>query len=70
LIKTIKKHHDKPEKVKEVVAAVVAGDGLEYAKEKMLLFKENALNILNDFPDSEAKVALHSLVNYTVDRKK
>jgi len=70
LIKTIKKDHDKPEKVKEVVGAVVAGDGLDYAKEKMLEFKEKALNILNEFPDSEAKHALESLVNYTVDRKK
>lgn len=70
LIKTIKKHHDKPEKVKEVVAAVVAGDGLDYARDKMLEYKQKSLQILSEFPDSEAKEALKSLVEYTVDRKK
>jgi octaprenyl-diphosphate synthase len=51
LIKLIKKHYDKPERVKEVVAAVVAGDGLEYAKQKMFEYKNLALKILEEFEE-------------------
>ncbi len=70
LISTIKRHHDKPAKVNEVVAEVVKGNGLNYAREKMEEYRSKALAILDNFEDGDAKTALEGLVNYTVNRKK
>jgi octaprenyl-diphosphate synthase len=36
----------------------------------MIAFKEEALALLNDYPDSDYKAALELMVNYVVDRKK
>ena len=44
--------------------------GLEYAEAKMLQFKDEALDMLNDYPDSPYKESLTLMVNYVVDRKK
>ena len=33
-------------------------------------YKEKALEILTEFPDSEAKESLIALVNYSINRKK
>lgn len=70
IINTVKRHHDKPKRVKEVVDMVIAGDGLDYAREKMIFYKDQAIGMLNDFPDNEAKAALITLVNYSVNRTK
>jgi octaprenyl-diphosphate synthase len=44
--------------------------GLEYAVEKMLEFKDQALALLDNYPDSDYKASLTLMVNYVVDRKK
>jgi octaprenyl-diphosphate synthase len=35
----------------------------------MLDYRDEALNILNEFEDSEARRALEQMVKYTTDRK-
>ena len=37
---------------------------------KMMEFKDEALEILNNYPNSDYKAALTLMVNYVVDRKK
>ena len=44
-------------------------NGLSYAETKMKEFQQKALQILNDFPDSDYKDALIMMVNYVIDRK-
>ena len=44
--------------------------GLGYAEQKMIQFQQEALAILNLFPDSPYKEALILMVNYVIDRKK
>ncbi len=70
LINSIKNHNKDKKRVKEVIAFVKANGGLEYAVEKMLAYKEEALALLNTYPDSEYKSSLELMVNYVVDRKK
>lgn len=70
LIKSIKKHNKDKKRVKEVIAYVKEKGGLEYAVSKMMEFKDEALSILDKYPDSEYKAALTLMVNYVVDRKK
>jgi octaprenyl-diphosphate synthase len=44
--------------------------GIEYTREKMMEYKQNALDILVDFPSSEAREALINLVDYSITRTK
>lgn len=56
-------------KVNEVIQYVQRSGGIEYAKEKMLAYKSDALGILASFPPSPAADAMRELVNYVIDRK-
>ncbi len=70
LINSVKNHNKDKKRVKEVIAFVKNNGGLEYAVQKMLAFKEEALQLLDPYPDSDYKSALKLMVNYVVDRKK
>ncbi len=70
LINSIKKHNKDKKRVKEVIAYVKEKGGLDYAVTKMLSFKDEALTLLENYPDSEYKSALTLMVNYVVERKK
>lgn len=66
----IKNHNNKKKTHQYVIDFVNSKGGINYAKQKMEEYKNNALNILNEFPDNEAKSSLKDLVEYTVARKK
>ena len=70
LINSIKNHNKNKKRVKEVIAYVKEKGGLDYAVSKMLAFKDEALGLLEKYPDSPYKEALTLMVNYVVDRKK
>jgi octaprenyl-diphosphate synthase len=69
LVFILKNKNKDPEKVREVIDAVYKSGGIEYAQKKMIVYRDNALTILNEFPDSPVKKALEELVRYTTDRK-
>lgn len=70
LINSVKHHNKDKKRVREVIAFVKERGGLQYAEEKMLEFKNRALELLRPYPPSEYKDALELMVNYVVDRKK
>ena len=70
IINTIKRHHNNPRKVSEVIAFVRESGGIEYATEKMHAYKAKAIDIISDIPDSEVKQALNALIEYVIERKK
>lgn len=70
LINSIKKYNKDKKRVKAVIAFVKANGGLEYAIEKMKAFQEEALSILEQYPNSPYKTSLELMVNYVIDRKK
>ncbi len=69
LIYIIKNHNKDPQKVGYVINEVKAAGGIEYANEKMIIFRNEALSILNDFTSGEVTDALEELVRFTTDRK-
>jgi octaprenyl-diphosphate synthase len=69
MIFTIKNENRNSERVKWLVAQVSELGGIDYAEKKMLEYRENAVNLLNHFEDSEVKNALLELVSFTTDRK-
>lgn len=70
IINIIKNHNENPEKVKEVIDYVIKSDGLTYSHKIMLNYTDEALAILDGFPDSPSKESLKQLVDYTIHRKK
>ena len=70
IINNIKRNHDKPEKVKEVIEFVRNSKGLDYAKKVMLDFRDQAFEILEQFPTSPAKQSLEDLVIFVTERRK
>jgi octaprenyl-diphosphate synthase len=68
LIYIIKNENTKKEKVNFVIAEVQKAGGIEYAIKKMLTYRNEALEILHQFSDNQARRALEELVRYTTDR--
>ena len=70
LINIVKNHNENPKKVRRAVELVIEYGGIEYAHAKMLEYKEKALELVREIPDSESKQAILGLVEYTTTRKK
>ncbi|HPF97603.1 MAG TPA: polyprenyl synthetase family protein [Mangrovimonas sp.] len=70
LINSIKNHNKDKKRVKEVITYVKQHGGLEYAIEKMKEFRNQALDIIKTYPNSEYKQSLELMVEYVIDRKK
>ena len=70
LINSVKNHNTNKKRVKEVIAFVKENGGLDYAINRMKSFQQEALSLLNTYPDSAYKASLELMVNYVIDRKK
>ena len=70
IINSVKNHNKDKKRVKEVIAFVKDKGGLEYASSQMILFQQEALKILDEYPESRYKESLELMVNYVIERKK
>lgn len=69
LIYIIRNQNKNPERVNHVIEVVKRSGGIGYAQDKMNAYRDEALDILSDFKNDEAKNALAELVRFTTDRK-
>ena len=70
IINSVKNHNKNKTRVKQVIAKVKELNGLAYAEEKMIAFKSEALQLLQQYPESDYRHSLELMVNYVIDRKK
>lgn len=70
MVNIIKNHNEDLEKVSWLMKYVIDNGGIDYATQKMMEYKNSALEILHSFPESDARKSLELLVNYTIDRSK
>ena len=70
IIRLVKTNNNETAKVNEVINFVIKNGGIEYATIKMKEYRDKAISLLNDFPDSEAKNSLIEMVRYTTSRNK
>lgn len=70
LINIVRRHNEKPKKVKRAIELVIAHGGIEYAHKKMLELKSEALDLLNSLEESPSKKSMIGLVEYTISREK
>ncbi len=70
IIFVLKNKNKSTEDIQFVIEQVKLAGGILYAQEKMETYKNEALNLLSDFPPSEERTALMEMVRYTTERKK
>jgi octaprenyl-diphosphate synthase len=69
IIYIVKNNNRDKEKVKWVIQQVEQSGGIAYAKTKMNQFRDEALDLLHQFPDSPARQGLEDMVIFVTDRK-
>jgi len=69
IIYIVKNQNKDPEKIKYVLQKVIEAGGIKYATDKMIQYRDEALAILFEFPESDSRKGLEELVRYTTDRK-
>jgi octaprenyl-diphosphate synthase len=70
LINIVKNQNENPKQIKKAIKLVIEAGGVQYAHGKMMEFKSEALAIIEEFDNNDAKKALIGLVEYTVNREK
>ena len=70
LINSVKNHNKNKKRVKEVIDFVKTNGGLEYAVAQMKDYQQQALSLLQEYPETPYKESLELMVNYVIDRKK
>lgn len=68
IIYILKNQNTQKDKVAFVISQVEELGGIAYATQKMFTYRDEALEILYQFPPSEVRDALEELVRYTTDR--
>jgi octaprenyl-diphosphate synthase len=69
IIYIIKNENKDKEKIKYVLQKVIDTGGIDYAKNKMTEYRDEALAILFEYPESDIRKGLEELVRYTTDRE-
>ena len=70
IIRKIRNGKPNAKVVDEVVHFVKLNGGLEFANDKMLEYKANAIAGLKQFPDNSSRTSLMDLIEFTVSRKR
>src|SRR5690348_5811878 len=69
LIYIIKNQTRDHEKIRYVLQRVTETGGIKYANKKMNEYRDEAIKVLHEFPESNIRKGLEELVVYTTDRK-
>ncbi|MFA6057141.1 MAG: polyprenyl synthetase family protein [Taibaiella sp.] len=69
IIYIVKNQNKDKNKVNEVIEIVKNSGGIQYAREKMVQYQKEAMEILYRFPESPARTAMEELVNYVTERR-
>lgn len=69
IIYIVKNNNTDKQKVKWVIDKVTSTGGIKYAEKKMIEYRDEAIAIIDTYPNSDVGNALKDLVRYTTDRK-
>jgi octaprenyl-diphosphate synthase len=70
LKRKIKNHKGKSNKINEIISIVKENKGLDYTTQKMHDLKNEALQMLDELPNSNCRRSLKDLSNFIIERKK
>lgn len=69
IIYIVKNQSTDRKKVDEVISFVQGSGGIQYAHTQMKKYQDEAIAMLHQYSETEARAALIDLVNYVIDRK-
>ncbi len=69
IVKTVKRYNTDKQKVNELIRLVKETGGMDYAVRQMHRYRDEALAILENYPDNPAKESLKLMVDYVINRK-
>ncbi len=69
IIYIVKNQNTDRKKVSEVIEHVRESGGIEYAYKKMKQYQKEALDMLQEYEETDARRAMEQLVNYVIERK-
>jgi len=69
IITIVKKHNENPDKVGWLIDHIKQAGGIDYSIQQMQQFKDKAIAMLEEFPDSEARHSLQALIEFAIKRK-
>jgi octaprenyl-diphosphate synthase len=69
IIGIVKNESEDPKKVREVISFVKKSGGIDYARQAMEKYYQQALELLKPLPESQYKTSLSQLVRFTIERK-
>lgn len=70
LINSVKNHNKDKKRVNEVIDFVKSHGGLDYAQTQMKSYQKQALELLDNYPQSDFKSSLVNMVEYVIEREK
>lgn len=70
IINIVKNENTNPQKVAWIIEQIHQAGGMNYAKQKMTQYRDEALAVLAPYPDGEIKNAIINMIHYTIERKK
>jgi octaprenyl-diphosphate synthase len=70
LVNIVKRYNEDTKKVRRAMNLVIENGGIDYAYQRMMEYKDEALKLIASIPDNPSKKALIGLVEYTVNREK
>jgi len=69
LINIVKNHNQEPRRVDEVIEFVRSSGGIEYTEQKMETYKQEAIRLLKEYPESIERDSLEEMIRFTTERK-
>ncbi len=69
IINIVKNENTKIEKVRWVIETVREKGGMDYAKQQMKAFRDEAVRKLEEFPESAARQSVRQLIDFTIERE-
>lgn len=70
IINIIKNENTNPKKIQEVTEFVINSPGIEYTRQRMYDYRNEAIELLHSFPPSPSREAMEDLVMFVTERKK
>lgn len=69
ILNIVRNHSNERDRVAEVIQLVRQNGGLDYAREAMYRYRQEALDILHQMPESDARRALGDLLVFVTERR-
>ena len=69
VINIVKNENQNMDKVRWVIDLVRTNGGMDYAAKRMNDYRDEALKILHEFPESDSRTSVEQLIEFTISRK-